>query len=65
VVHPYRTVTNERGLAEVRVPEGEYRVFVSRRNYLPFRSDREVNADVTLEAELALDRGLSDAETWS
>lgn len=65
VVHPYKAFTDERGVAEVRVPKGEYRLFVSGRNYFPFRSDGEVKTDVTIRAELALDPGLSDADVWS
>jgi hypothetical protein len=65
VVHPYRAVTDEQGVAELRVPKGAYRLFVSGRDYFPFRSDGEVRADVTIEAELAADRGPSDAELWS
>ncbi len=64
-VHPYRTFTDERGVAEVRVPEGEYRLFVSGKNYFPFRSDGEMKTDVTIRAELAVDRELSDADIWS
>ncbi len=65
VVHPYKAFTDERGVAKVRVPEGEYRLFVSGKNYFPFRCDREVKTDVTIRAELALDLGLSDADRWS
>jgi hypothetical protein len=65
VVHPYRTVTDEEGVAELRVPKGTYRLFVSGRDYFPFRSDGEVSADVTIRAELDVDRGPSDAELWS
>ena len=65
VVHPYRVSTDEHGVAEVRVPKGAYRLFVSGGNYFPFRSDGEVKADMTIRAELALDQGLSDADVWS
>ncbi len=65
VVHPYTAFTNERGVAEVRIPEGEYRLFVSGQNYFPFRSDGEVKTNVTIRAELALDLELSDADVWS
>jgi hypothetical protein len=65
VVHPYRTVTDANGVAELRVPKGVYRLFVSGRDYFPFRADGEVGADVTIEAELAVDRGPGDAELWS
>ncbi len=65
VMHPYRAVTDERGVVEVRVPRGAYRVFVSGPNHVPFRQDGEMTTDVTIRAELALDRGLSDADIWS
>ena len=65
VVHPYKAFTDERGVAEVRVPEGEYRLFVSGKNYFPFRSDGEVKTHITIKAELTLDLGLSDADVWS
>lgn len=59
VVHPYKTFTDEDGVAKVRIPEGEYRIFVSGKRYVPFRSDCDVKADVTIRADLALDRELS------
>ena len=65
VVHPYRAFTDERGVAEMRIPKGDYRLFVSGRDYLPFRRDGEIKADVAIRAELALDRELSDADVWS
>ena len=65
VVHPYRTATDEGGVAEMRLPKGEYRLFVSGKEYFSFRSDVEMKTDVTIRAELALDRELSDADIWS
>ena len=65
VVHPYKTFTDERGVAEVRIPKGEYRLFVSGKKYFPFRSDGEIKTDVTIKAELAVDRELSDADIWT
>ena len=65
VVHPYEAFTDERGVAEVRLPRGEYRLFVSGRKHFPFRSDGEIKQDVTIRAELALDLELSDADIWS
>ena len=65
VVHPYKTFTDERGVAEVRIPKGEYRLFVSGKKYFPFRSDGEMKADVTIKAELVVDRELSDADIWT
>ena len=65
VAHPYRTVTDARGLAELRVPAGEYRLFVSGKGCIPFRFDGEVTADTSIRAELEQDRELSDADIWS
>ncbi len=65
VAHPYRAVTNERGIAEMRVPAGEYRLFVSGKSYIPFRFDGEVKTDTTMRAELTQDVELSDADIWS
>ncbi len=65
VAHPYRAVTDERGVAELRVAAGEYRLFVSGKSYIPFRFDGAVKADTTIRAELAHDRELSDADIWS
>jgi hypothetical protein len=65
VVHPYKAFTDERGVAKVRVPEGEFRLFVSGKKYFPFRRDCDIKTDVTITAELALDLELSDADVWS
>lgn len=65
VMHPYRAVTDKRGVAEVRVPKGAYRLFVSGPKHLPFRQDGEMTTDVTIRAELALDLEISDADVWS
>jgi hypothetical protein len=65
VAHPYRASTGEDGVAELRVPKGEYRVFVSGRRYLPFRSDGEIDTDTTIRAELDADVGPTDAELWA
>ena len=64
VMHPYRAVTDKRGVAEVRVPKGAYRLFVSGPKHLPFRQDGEMTTDVTIRAELALDLEISDADVW-
>ena len=65
VAHPYRAVTDERGMAELQVPAGEYRLFVSGRGCIPFRFDGAVTADTTIRAELEQDQELSDADIWS
>jgi hypothetical protein len=65
VVHPYRAFTDENGMAQMRVPKGEYRLFVSGKNYSPFRATGEMKSDISIRAELTLDVGLSDADVWS
>ena len=65
VAHPYRAVTDERGMATLQVPAGEYRLFVSGKGYAPFRFDGEVKSDTTIPAALAQDVELSDADIWS
>ena len=65
VVHPYNAWTDERGVAEVKIPKGPYRLFVSGKSYFPFRRDGTVEADTTIEAELTVDSGLSDVDLWS
>ena len=65
VAHPYRAVTDERGGATLRVPAGEYRLFVSGKGCVPFRFDGEVKSDTTIRAALVQDVELSDADIWS
>jgi hypothetical protein len=55
VMHPYRAVTDERGVAEVRVARGVYKLFVSQSRYLTFGLPVEVMADITTRAELDLE----------
>ena len=55
VMHPYRAVTDERGVAEVHVAKGAYKLFVSQTNYLTFALPVEVTANVTARAELDLE----------
>jgi hypothetical protein len=52
VMHPYKAVTDERGVAEVRVAKGAYRLFVSQTKYLTFGQPVDVAADMTARAEL-------------
>ncbi len=65
VVHPYRVFTDEQGRAQVRVPKGTYRIFVSGPRHVPYRADSEVTADTTIRAELVVDREPSAAELWA
>jgi hypothetical protein len=52
VMHPYRAVTDERGIAKVRVPKGAYKLFVSQTRYVTFGLPVEVDSDMTAKAEL-------------
>ena len=54
-LHPYKTVTDDRGFAEIRVAKGAYDLFVAKRKYLTLRLPVEVAADVTARAELDLE----------
>ena len=65
VAHPYRAVTDDCGAAELRVPAGRCRLFVSGKGSVPFRFDGEVQADTTIRAQLVQDAELSDADIWS
>jgi hypothetical protein len=55
VMHPYRAVTDERGVAKVRVAKGLYKLFVTQTNYLTFGLPVEVTSDMTARAELELE----------
>jgi len=52
VMHPYRAITDERGIAQVRVAKGAYRLFVSQTRYVTFGLPVEVEGDMTARAEL-------------
>jgi hypothetical protein len=65
VVHPYRAVTNELGVAELELPRGPYRVFVTGGGFLPLRLDGELTDVDAIRAELVADLGPSDAELWA
>jgi hypothetical protein len=65
VAHPYRVLTDARGVATLRLPKGAYRLFVSGRNYVPFRRDEDITGELTITAELEPDLPPSDAELWS
>lgn len=65
VVHPHRTTTNGSGTAVLDLPRGTYRLFVTGKDFFPFRCDGELEDDTTIRAELEHDFGPSDAEIWS
>ncbi|MBI4886686.1 MAG: hypothetical protein HY824_06310 [Acidobacteria bacterium] len=55
VMHPYRAVTDERGVAMMRVAKGTYRLFVSQTRYVTFGLPVDVAADMTTRAELSVE----------
>lgn len=55
VMHPYKAVTDEQGVARVRVAKGTYKLFVSQTRYVTFGLSVEVTGDLTTRAELDLE----------
>jgi hypothetical protein len=55
VMHPYRAVTDERGVAVMRIAKGAYTLFVSQRGYLTGGLPLDVNGDVTARVELGVE----------
>jgi hypothetical protein len=53
LLHPYRTSTDETGIAKVKVTRGRYKLFVSGFNYIPYEGNIDVAGDVTIGVELA------------
>jgi hypothetical protein len=52
VMHPYKAVTDARGIATIRVAKGAYRLFVSQPRYITLGLPVEIDADMTARAEL-------------
>jgi hypothetical protein len=55
VMHPYQAMTDPRGVAQLRVAKGTYRLFVSETGYMTFGMAVEVSGDLTTKAELVLE----------
>ena len=53
LLYPYRALTDERGVAKVKVAKGSYTLFVSGFNYIGHERIIDVTSDVTARAELA------------
>ncbi len=65
VAHPFRTLTDEQGRAEMLMPRGSYALFVSGKSYFPFKAEGDLSGDLTIRAELHIDREFSVADAWS
>jgi hypothetical protein len=55
-MHPYRAVTDDNGIARVKVTKGRYDIFVSASKYVSISTSAEVTADMITRAELDADR---------
>jgi hypothetical protein len=55
LLYPYRALTDERGVAKVKVPKGRYTLHVSGFNYIGHESIIDVASDVTARAELTVE----------
>jgi hypothetical protein len=56
VMHPYRAVTDDNGIARVKVARGQYDILVSGSQYMPACASVEVAADMITSAELDPDQ---------
>ena len=65
VVHPLQTRTDALGVAELDLPAGPFRLFVSGPGLHPCRRDGDLGGDLTIRAEIEADREPSDAELWT
>jgi hypothetical protein len=52
LLHPYRALTDETGVAKVKVAKGRYTLVVSGFNYIAYQTIIDVAGDVTTRAEL-------------
>jgi hypothetical protein len=56
VMHPYRAVTDDNGIARVRVAKGQYDILVSGSQYMPACTSVDVTANMITSAELDADQ---------
>jgi hypothetical protein len=64
LLHPYRAVTDERGVAKLKVAKGRYQLFVSGFNYIAYENIIDVAADVTTRAQLAAEPEEQEDHRW-
>ena len=62
VMHPYRAVTDENGVARVKVTKGRYDIYVSASKYVSIATSAEVTSDMITRAELDADRPWTSPE---
>lgn len=54
-MHPYRAIADEKGVAKLRVPKGDYTLFVSARKYVSDRAAVTITGDLKTQAHLAVE----------
>jgi hypothetical protein len=52
VMHPYRAISDERGIARLRAAGGDYTILVSAAKHMPIRREVALSADLNTRAEL-------------
>jgi hypothetical protein len=55
LLHPYRALTDETGVAKVKVAKGRYKLFVSGFAYIAYEDIIDVAGDITARAELTVE----------
>jgi len=64
LLHPYRALTDECGVAKVKVAKGRYKLFVSGFNYTAYQNIIDVADDVMIRAELTVEPEAQDDYRW-
>ncbi len=55
LLHPYRALTDENGVAKVKVAKGTYELFVSGFDYIPYQNTIDAAGDVATRVELTVE----------
>jgi hypothetical protein len=64
LLHPYRSRTDETGVAKVKVTRGRYNLHISGFNYIPYENNIEVSGDFATRVELAVEPEGQDDYRW-
>ncbi len=65
VAHPFRALTDTSGHAELHLPPGRRKLFVSGPDHIPYQVEGDVTEDMTITAVLDRDRPMTEAEIWT
>jgi hypothetical protein len=55
LLHPYRALTDDNGVAKVKVAKGTYKLFVSGFNYIAYENVVDVAGNMAIHAELSVE----------